>query len=121
MAGKVNKPEAASAETIFIGALELPPDRRRDYLAVACGDDLELQRLLEALLRAHQAPAGFLPEEHGTLAMEARLAMNMQPTTMTEQTGDCIGRYKLLQQIGEGGCGVVYMAEQEEPVRRKVA
>src|SRR5207344_2668082 len=41
--------------------------------------------------------------------------------TVTEKPGDRIGRYKLLQQIGEGGCGVVYMAEQEEPVRRRVA
>src|SRR5207253_1813887 len=40
---------------------------------------------------------------------------------VTEQPGDRLGRYKLLQQIGEGGCGVVYMAEQEEPVRRRVA
>ena len=42
-------------------------------------------------------------------------------TPLTEKPGDKIGRYKLLQQIGEGGCGVVYMAEQEEPVRRRVA
>jgi eukaryotic-like serine/threonine-protein kinase len=41
--------------------------------------------------------------------------------TLTEKPGDRIGRYKLLQQIGEGGCGVVYMAEQQEPVRRRVA
>src|SRR5207249_4226395 len=40
---------------------------------------------------------------------------------ITEQAGDKIGRYKLLQKIGEGGCGVVYMADQEEPVRRRVA
>ena len=40
---------------------------------------------------------------------------------MSEDSGDCIGHYKLLEQIGEGGCGVVYMAEQEEPVRRRVA
>jgi len=40
---------------------------------------------------------------------------------VTEKAGDRIGRYKLLQQIGEGGCGVVYMAQQEEPVRRQVA
>ena len=42
-------------------------------------------------------------------------------TELSEKPGDRIGRYKLLQQIGEGGCGVVYMAEQEEPVRRRVA
>src|SRR6266516_3988843 len=41
--------------------------------------------------------------------------------SLAEKPGDCIGRYKLLQQIGEGGCGVVYMAEQEQPVRRRVA
>src|SRR5262249_7265817 len=41
--------------------------------------------------------------------------------SLTEKPGDRIGRYKLLQKIGEGGCGVVYMAEQEEPVRRRVA
>ena len=40
---------------------------------------------------------------------------------LTEKAGDRIGRYKLLQQIGEGGCGVVYMAEQQEPVKRRVA
>src|SRR6266508_4038333 len=42
-------------------------------------------------------------------------------TPLTEKSGDRIGRYRLLQEIGQGGCGVVYMAEQEEPVRRKVA
>ena len=45
----------------------------------------------------------------------------MPVLTLGELPGDKIGRYKLLQKIGEGGCGVVYMAEQEEPVRRRIA
>jgi WD40 repeat protein/serine/threonine protein kinase len=48
-------------------------------------------------------------------------APGAEPAPVIEQTGDQIGRYKLLQKIGEGGCGVVYMAEQEEPVHRRVA
>src|SRR6266853_478217 len=57
-----------------------------------------------------EAGLGFLPEEPKAAAVP-----------ITEKPGDCIGRYKLLQQIGEGGCGTVYMAEQTEPVRRRVA
>jgi serine/threonine protein kinase/WD40 repeat protein len=121
MAGKEDKPEASPAEAIFSAALELPPDERQGYLAAACGDELELRKLVDALLRAHEAPAGFLPAEHGTMPTEARFALDVQPSVLTEQTGDCISHYKLIQKIGEGGCGVVYMAEQEEPVRRKVA
>ena len=56
------------------------------------------------------------PEEEATL--KSTIAMGF---TLTEKPGDRIGRYKLLQQIGEGGCGVVYMAEQQEPVKRRVA
>jgi serine/threonine protein kinase/WD40 repeat protein len=121
MAGKEDKPGVSPAETIFSAALELPPDKRQDYLAAACGNDVELRKWVEALLRAHQAPAGFLPEEHGPMPTEVRMDPDIQPAFMTEQAGDCIGPYKLLQKIGEGGCGVVYMAEQEKPVRRKVA
>jgi serine/threonine protein kinase len=47
--------------------------------------------------------------------------LNSRPLSALEKPGDRIGRYKLLQQIGEGGCGVVYMADQEEPVKRRVA
>jgi eukaryotic-like serine/threonine-protein kinase len=106
-----NKPVGA----IFDAAIELPTERRAGYLDTACGGDDTLRQRVEALLRAHELAGTFM----GTLAVtsqrETRLAM------LTEKTGDRIGRYKLLQQIGEGGCGVVYMAEQEEPVRRLVA
>ena len=68
------------------------------------------------------APQGLCPR--CLVSMGLHLApQNPAPVSVlpVEQTGDRIGRYKLLQKIGEGGCGVVYMAEQEEPVRRRVA
>jgi eukaryotic-like serine/threonine-protein kinase len=109
-------------ETIFHAALELAPDKRDVYIDLACGKDEALRHRIEVLLRAEgeadpffrkgplSAAIGEDPDGVATLAMP-----------VTEKAGDRIGRYKLLQQIGEGGCGVVYMAEQEEPVRRRVA
>jgi WD40 repeat protein len=84
---------------------------RERFLAEACGNDAELQEQVLSLLQAHDGAGDFLkagPAHPGLVAI-------------SEKHGDKIGRYKLLQQIGEGGCGVVYMAEQEEPVRRRVA
>jgi eukaryotic-like serine/threonine-protein kinase len=101
------KPED-SALTIFNNALELPdPAARASYLNEACGTDTALLGRVAKLLRAHGEAGGFFSQP-------------MKPITM-EQVGAVIGRYKLLEQIGEGGCGVVYMAEQQEPVRRRVA
>src|SRR6188474_1571009 len=65
-----------------------------------------------------------VPEERTKLAPLAswrNAPPGANPAPAIEQTGDQVGRYKLLQKIGEGGCGVVYMAEQIEPVRRRVA
>jgi serine/threonine protein kinase len=103
--------------TIFDAALQLPPDQRTAYLEKICGDDAQLRQRITALLQAHEQAGGFL--DHPS-AMTQRPTLVVSPA-LTEKTGDKIGRYKLLQQIGEGGCGVVYMAEQEEPVRRRVA
>jgi len=81
----------------------------------ACaGDDLLRQRV-EALLRAHESAETFMASP------AVRLKRGNRGRQARRTAGDRIGRYKLLQQIGEGGCGVVYMAEQEEPVRRRVA
>jgi serine/threonine protein kinase/tetratricopeptide (TPR) repeat protein len=101
---------------LFTEALRLPADERTAYLNHACGDDMEQRRRIEALLLAHGHVGDFL--EH---APEAAATGSDSETIVGEKPGDVIGRYKLLQQIGEGGCGVVYMAEQEEPVRRRVA
>lgn len=97
---------------IFNGARTRPAGAEREqFLAEACRDDLELKNQVLSLLRAHEGAGDFL---NPTLYVSP-------VSSLTEKPGDRIGRYKLLQQIGEGGCGVVYMAEQEEPVRRRVA
>jgi eukaryotic-like serine/threonine-protein kinase len=111
---------------LFSAALELPASQRAAYLDEACADDPALRLRLEALLRDHEAAGAFL-ETPPPGARESPIGAEVSTGTIrlsgspAEKAGDRIGRYKLLQQIGEGGCGVVYMAEQEEPVRRRVA
>ncbi|HEY4417243.1 MAG TPA: serine/threonine-protein kinase [Verrucomicrobiae bacterium] len=98
---------------VFTAAVQLPDDARSVYLQQACGGDHALRQRVEALLNAHSVAPEFLeqrPPGAGT-----------RFTGAGERAGDWVGRYKLLQQIGEGGCGVVFMAEQAEPVHRKVA
>src|SRR5262245_44591008 len=99
---------------LFAEALELKDSlERAGFLDRACGPNLELRQRIEKLLRADEEAHGFLSHPSQKPADAA--------LPLLEKPGDRIGRYKLLQQIGEGGCGVVYMAEQAEPVRRKVA
>jgi serine/threonine protein kinase/tetratricopeptide (TPR) repeat protein len=99
-------------EALFTQALEFRPEERGAFLAGACGQDSALIARVHLLLDAHGAAEGFLPEEPRKEPVAGLIA---------EKAGDRIGRYKLRERIGEGGCGVVYVAEQEEPVRRKVA
>ena len=97
-------------ETIFAAALALPLEERATYLDESCGDDEDLRRRVEVLLQAHVG-SEFLEQPASPLAAQTlRISL-----VISERPGDMIGRYKLLQQIGEGGCGVVYMAEQEKP------
>jgi serine/threonine protein kinase len=101
---------------IFIEALQRGDmAQREEYLAAACGDDSELRRRVERLLAEHVRQESFILDA-GPLAIDATID---QPPV--ERLGTQIGPYKLLQVIGEGGMGVVYMAEQTEPVERRVA
>jgi eukaryotic-like serine/threonine-protein kinase len=110
---------------IFDAAVELTSvEVRNAYLIGACGKDAELRAQVETLLRAHEQAGGFLPMDDAkspgpASAIPVDVKKSMFPAT--EKAGDLIGRYKLREKIGEGGCGVVYMAEQKEPVRRMVA
>jgi eukaryotic-like serine/threonine-protein kinase len=100
---------------IFLAALEKESDQERTaYLDHVCGSDGELRQRVERLLRAQPHLGDFLESQ------AAEFAAVVIPAP-TESIGSVIGPYKLLQQIGEGGFGLVYMAEQEKPVRRTVA
>src|SRR2546425_1021729 len=105
---------AAEAKAIFLEALDCQgADELLRFLEQACGADAALRTRVEELLRAHRDAGAFLG------GAEKQGATCDQP--MAERPGTVIGPYKLLQQIGEGGMGTVFMAEQQEPVRRMVA
>ena len=108
---------------VFNAARRLPVKERPTFLDEACAGDANLRKHLAELLEAIEEAGAFL--ENPARGAE-RTAEDSSPTRTiqvdpSEKVGNRVGRYNLLQQIGEGGCGVVYMAEQTEPVRRRVA
>ena len=101
---------------IFIAALEKnTPEEQAEFLDEACGDDEKVRMKVEELLRSHNGAGEFL--KGAALGSE----IVYDESALSESAGTVIGRYKLLERIGEGGMAVVYMAEQEAPIRRKVA
>src|SRR5947209_2480615 len=117
--------DPAQAKSLFLGASDLSdPAERASYLERECGGDAKLRGRVEALLRANDAAplpaaeAGEGPSAHGS---------DRQPPTVdhgdpTARVGSVlVGKYKLIEEIGDGGMGTVYMAQQTEPVKRAVA
>jgi len=106
-------------ETLFAGASALAPADRASYLDQQCAADADLRARVEALLAAHDRAAGIL--DVTPRAPEPTDGDAATRVPVTEPVGSSVGPYKLLELIGEGGMGAVYMAEQQRPVRRTVA
>ncbi|MBX3394157.1 MAG: serine/threonine protein kinase [Phycisphaerae bacterium] len=119
--------EHSDLRRIFDQALALPASERAAFLDSACGDNRSLREAVEKLLAGHDSAGSFLesPTIKDIHDSEETISLNQETMQMTrpirEAPGAEIGPYKLLQVIGEGGFGLVFLAEQREPVKRRVA
>src|SRR5687767_1388691 len=104
--------QQSKVEELFEAARGQPADERSRFLSEACGPNTELRSAVESLLAAHDAAGEFL---------EPANTADLDPPLIFAAPGTMIGRYKLLEPIGEGGYGTVFMAEQTSPVQRRVA
>lgn len=104
---------------IFFGAIRLPPNEVEAYLGQTCGGNPELRQRVDLLLKAHDA-SGSDTRFGSSVSIKNPIFSKMALDTI-ERSGDQIGAYRLIEQIGEGGFGVVFKAQQSEPFRRIVA
>jgi len=108
-------------EAIFHIARDLTDTAKRsEYLQQVCGGDQELRQRIQGLLDAHEKEQTFLKSNVAFKSTVTQAPAKVESGSIAKP-GEEIGRFKLLQQIGEGGFGVVFMAEQHKPIRRKVA
>ncbi|WP_406698912.1 protein kinase [Singulisphaera sp. Ch08] len=110
---------AINERSLFIEALELDDPRDQEaYLQRACGDDDGLRDRVDALLRSHRTRDSFVLDRVPAIGFFSPIA---EQPVVVEGVGSVVGPYKLVEAIGEGGMGAVYLAEQQHPVRRQVA
>src|SRR5262245_60534830 len=116
----MTQPQPLNVDAIYLAAVELPEgSERAAYLDKVCAGNPDLRQRVERLLRAQPHVESFL-ESAAAPGLPA-FAPTITEPPLPEKSGTQIGPYKLLEQIGEGGFGIVFMAEQVHPVRRKVA
>ncbi|HWQ91051.1 MAG TPA: serine/threonine-protein kinase [Clostridia bacterium] len=119
--------DTAKEQSLFEAALEInDPAEREAFLTQSCAGNLELRNEVAKLLAAHARSDRLFSPGVSKFVAGVRDAVTPTPlrpreAASIEKPGLPIGRYKILQPLGEGGCGMVYLAEQEEPVRRRVA
>lgn len=106
----------SKVKRLALAARDLPVDRRRSFLESECAGDAELAAEVESLL-AHDSDSPSVLEESGIGRMGVALSTALADTAMPE----AVGPYRIVRELGRGGMGVVYEAEQEEPLRRTVA
>jgi serine/threonine protein kinase len=115
-------------QALFLAAVERPAADRAAFLDSECGGDAELRRRVEALLRAHDAPESFLaqpvvpaPATGASMPNPGEPGRPAPEPVAPETVGSRVGPYQLMQKLGEGGMGTVWVAEQQEPIKRRVA
>ena len=119
-------PTRQKEDAVFFAAISLAdPARREAFLEHACAQDKSLRDVVAKRLSVHGAAESFFAKARSALPLLSEdlpaVPDDVNETKVDDRIGTRIGVYKLLQKIGEGGCGVVYMAEQDQPVRRRVA